>query len=149
MTLTLVIVHQHNRLLLGRKKRGFGAGKWNGFGGKLEPGESLIEGAKRELWEEAGIEAVNMEELGRLVFRFQDHPEIMDVHVFKVRDFSGQPIETNEMTPGWFNEDEAPFEEMWPDDRFWFPLMLKNKQFKGLFSFDDRHQIVYKELYEL
>jgi hypothetical protein len=33
--LTLCMVHQDNKLLLGMKKRGFGEGRWNGFGGKL------------------------------------------------------------------------------------------------------------------
>ena len=47
--LTLVLVRDvpQRRILLGMKKRGFGAGKWNGFGGKLEPGESVQEAAKR------------------------------------------------------------------------------------------------------
>jgi 8-oxo-dGTP pyrophosphatase MutT (NUDIX family) len=149
MLLTLIIIHQNNRVLLGIKKRGFGAGKLNGFGGKLEPGELLIDGAKRELREEAGIEAEEVEELGRLVFKFQNHPEIMDVHVFKSRRFTGEPIETEEMSPRWFNESEVPFKEMWPDDKYWFPLFLQNKLFKGFFEFNDRHEIEKKELYEL
>ena len=47
--LTLVLVRDvaRHRVLLGMKKRGFGAGKWNGFGGKLEPGETIEEAAKR------------------------------------------------------------------------------------------------------
>jgi hypothetical protein len=36
-----------NKILLGYKKRGFGVNKWNGLGGKCEPGESIIECAKR------------------------------------------------------------------------------------------------------
>ena len=28
-------------ILLGRKKRGFGVTKWNGFGGKIETGETF------------------------------------------------------------------------------------------------------------
>ena len=45
--LTLVFVLQPNQVLLGLKKRGFAAGWWNGFGGKVEPGETVNEGAKR------------------------------------------------------------------------------------------------------
>lgn len=45
--LTLVFVLQPNQVLLGLKKRGFAAGWWNGFGGKVEPGETIDEGAKR------------------------------------------------------------------------------------------------------
>ena len=37
----------NNKILLGYKKRGFGMHKWNGLGGKVEPNESIAEGAKR------------------------------------------------------------------------------------------------------
>ena len=36
--LSLVYVRRGTQILLGLKKRGFGQGKWNGFGGKLEEG---------------------------------------------------------------------------------------------------------------
>ena len=52
---TLVVVHQGNKILLGMKKRGFGAGRWNGFGGKLHDGETVEQAAKREIFEEASI----------------------------------------------------------------------------------------------
>ena len=44
-----------NEILLGMKKRGFGTGKWNGFGGKIENGESAEQGAIRELEEESSL----------------------------------------------------------------------------------------------
>ena len=61
--LTLVLLREENRVLLGMKKRGFGVGKWNGFGGKLEPGETVVEAAARELEEESGL-VVNTTDLG-------------------------------------------------------------------------------------
>lgn len=45
--LTLVLVVQPGKVLLGMKKRGFGAGKWNGFGGKVNPGETIEDAARR------------------------------------------------------------------------------------------------------
>ena len=45
--LTLVLVVQPGRVLLGMKKRGFGEGKWNGFGGKVQSGETIEEAARR------------------------------------------------------------------------------------------------------
>ena len=45
--LTLVLVTRPNQVLLGMKKRGFGMGRWNGFGGKVEKGETILEAAKR------------------------------------------------------------------------------------------------------
>ena len=50
--LTLCIIHQHPRVLLGMKKRGFGMGRWNGFGGKVEAGETIEDATRREVGEE-------------------------------------------------------------------------------------------------
>src|SRR3989338_6433965 len=61
--LTLCLVQKDGRVLLGMKKRGFGMGKWNGFGGKVDAGETVEEAAKRELFEEAGISVVNIEKM--------------------------------------------------------------------------------------
>ena len=44
---TLVFLNQNEQVLLGLKKRGFGEGRWNGFGGKVEEGETIFEAAKR------------------------------------------------------------------------------------------------------
>ena len=46
---TLIIIHDHPRLLLGMKKRGLGVGRWNGFGGKVHEGETIKEAAHPEL----------------------------------------------------------------------------------------------------
>jgi 8-oxo-dGTP pyrophosphatase MutT (NUDIX family) len=53
--LTLLLLRSNGRILLGRKKRGFGAGKANGFGGKVEVGETIKEAAVREMQEESGV----------------------------------------------------------------------------------------------
>ena len=55
--LTLVLLREMGRgeILLGMKKRGFGQGKWNGFGGKVKEGESIRECARRETLEECGL----------------------------------------------------------------------------------------------
>lgn len=59
--LTLCMVMKDGKLLLGMKKRGFGMGRWNGFGGKVEAGESIEEAAKREVFEESGLVARSVE----------------------------------------------------------------------------------------
>ena len=45
--LTLVFIIEPERILLGMKKRGFGAGWWNGFGGKVQSDETIEEAARR------------------------------------------------------------------------------------------------------
>lgn len=146
--LTLCLLYNHPRILLGLKKRGFGAGRWNGFGGKLQPGETIEQAAKREFLEEADIQVGDIEKVGIIDFEFQGSPEILEMHVFRANDFSGEPKETEEMKPQWFNVAELPFGngEMWPDDKYWFPMFLAGKKFKGKFLFgkDDvvlEHQV--------
>jgi 8-oxo-dGTP diphosphatase/2-hydroxy-dATP diphosphatase len=145
---TLCIIHQHPQVLLAMKKRGFGAGRWNGFGGKVAAGESIEEAAAREIREEAGIEIGELDKRGVMEFEFQGNPEILQVHIFKANEFLGEPIETEEMKPQWFHVDEIPLDEMWPDDRYWIPLFLADKKFKGRILFDDSHSILEKDIDE-
>ena len=126
-----------NEVLLGMKKRGFGAGRWNGFGGKVKEGEENIEqGMFREMFEESSIKALNMQKVGILDFSFENDPKILEVHIFKVTEFKGEPTESEEMKPQWFSLDQIPFEQMWSDDIYWFPFLLNGKFFKGEFLFD-------------
>jgi 8-oxo-dGTP diphosphatase/2-hydroxy-dATP diphosphatase len=147
--LTLCIVHQYPRVLLGMKKRGFGAGRWNGFGGKLASGESIEDAAKREVREEAGIEIISLEKRGVIEFEFQGNPETLEVHVFHSDTFRGTPSESEEMRPEWFHIDEIPFETMWPDDRYWIPLFLKGKKFSGRFLFGPEDAVLEYNLREI
>lgn len=106
--LTLLLLHDGGRVLLGLKKRGFGAGKYNGFGGKLEPGESVLDGALRETREEAGVDVPRAAcaLVGRLHFTFAGGAEDLLVYVFRATAFSGRVTESEEMAPAWF---AAPF----------------------------------------
>ena len=140
--LTLCIIHQGDKVLLGMKKKGFGEGRWNGFGGKVEEGETIEEAMRREVQEECGILLKDFDKRGVLEFEFQGEPEILEVHVFGARDFQGDPIETEEMRPQWFSIEEIPLEKMWPDDKHWFPLFLKGKNFSGKFLFKDHDTIL-------
>lgn len=147
--LTLCIIHQGDKILLGMKKRGFGAGRWNGFGGKLHDGETIKEAAKRELIEEVGIRCEELNLIGMLDFSWKNKPEVLEVHIFKIEKFEGEPAESEEMKPEWFHIDEIPFHSMWSDDPHWFPLFLENKKFKGNFVFDDLDKVVQYNLKEI
>jgi 8-oxo-dGTP diphosphatase/2-hydroxy-dATP diphosphatase len=142
--LTLCIIHKDSKILLGMKKRGFGAGFWNGFGGKVKEGESIEEAAKRETKEEIGVVPLDIKERGILKFQFKGEPEILEVHVFSCSDFEGEIKESEEMAPKWFKIEEIHFNQMWPDDKYWLPLLLKGKNFEGEFHFDGRKLIDYQ-----
>lgn len=140
--LTLCIVHQNDKVLLGMKKRGFGEGRFNGFGGKVATGETIEEGAIREMQEEAGITPHDLHKLGILHFTFTTHSDVLEVHVFKATVYEGEAGESEEMRPQWFHISEIPFEDMWKDDILWFSYFLQNKKFKGKFHFNDKDEIL-------
>ncbi|XP_062444402.1 oxidized purine nucleoside triphosphate hydrolase isoform X1 [Rhea pennata] len=146
---TLVLVVQPPRVLLGMKKRGFGAGLWNGFGGKVQPGESIEEAARRELLEESGLTVDTLQKMGQITFEFVGSSELMEVHIFRADDFHGEPTESDEMRPQWFQLDEVPFNHMWADDAYWFPLLLQKKLFRGYFKFQGQDTILEHTLKEV
>ncbi|XP_036993797.2 oxidized purine nucleoside triphosphate hydrolase [Artibeus jamaicensis] len=146
---TLVLVVQPERVLLGMKKRGFGAGRWNGFGGKVEEGETIEDGAKRELQEECGVTVDVLHKAGNIMFEFEGKPERMDVHIFRADGVQGTPVESDEMRPQWFPLDQIPFADMWPDDSYWFPLLLQKRKFHGYFKFQGQDTILDYQLREV
>jgi 8-oxo-dGTP pyrophosphatase MutT (NUDIX family) len=135
--LTLAFATREGQLLLGMKRRGFGVGKYNGFGGKIDPGESVVQGAIREMLEESGLLMEKPRYRGQLWFQFVNKDEVLVVHVFVCDSFSGEAKETEEMTPKWFDFAEIPFDDMWPDDRIWLMDCLQGTQsFLWYFLFD-------------
>ncbi len=134
---TLLFVRNGNEVLLIRKKRGLGAGKVNGPGGKIELGETAAECAARETEEEVGVLATGLSEMGHLHFQFTDG---LAIHctVFESWDYQGEAIETAEAVPFWCVIDEIPYDEMWADDEYWLPRVLNDGcRFKGYFLFED------------
>jgi len=141
-TLCLLIKQNQNskELLLAMKKRGFGIGKWNGVGGKFDSrkDKNINKAAIREVKEEIGVKVKKMEKVAILSFYFSQQPSFnQDVHIFLVNKWEGEPKESEEMAPKWFKENEIPFNEMWSDDKFWLPKVLKGKKVKGTFIFKE------------
>jgi len=129
--LTLVQVRRpaEQQVLLGLKKRGFGAGKYNGFGGKLEAGETLEEGAVRELQEESCLRVASkdLRWCGTLTYVYDTLPKYLEVHLFDVDTWRGQPADTEEMECEWFVHDDIPLDKMWADDFHWLLPYLNGK----------------------
>ena len=95
-----------------RKKRGLGAGKINGVGGRLEPGESPLTGVLREAHEELAIALIDPVKRGELHFQFLDGYGLF-CSVFVASRFHGRPVETEEAAPVWFDLQRLPLDEMW------------------------------------
>ncbi len=130
LQVTLCYVHQGGQLLLIRKKRGLGAGKINGPGGKVDTGETPLEAAIRETREEIGIIPIEPELRGELWFQFG--PDVTHhCLIYLTERFEGTPYESEEAIPLWFSTADLPYDEMWDDDREWLPLLLAGKRFCG------------------
>ncbi|KAH7337417.1 hypothetical protein B0J17DRAFT_427359 [Rhizoctonia solani] len=132
-----------NKVLLGLKKRGFGKGIYNGFGGKVDPGESVGDAALRELQEESHLTAP-LEPCGLLLFVGAGHGHSHHITVFRAQTYQGEPTETDEMRPEWFAYPSLdvpstslvsdvfpafPYDDMWKDDPLWMPHLLTSKYF--------------------
>ena len=147
--LTLASALKGNKILLGMKKRGFGEGRWNGFGGKVENGETITDGAKREVWEECNIKADKIEKRGIITFVFQGDEKELEVHIYIIKKFTGTPTESDEMKPTWFELNKIPFNKMWPDDPLWMPYFLGGKKFTGTVYFKDQNTITKHDIHEV
>lgn len=125
---SLLFIVNGDAILLGKKKVRFGAGYWNGFGGGVEKGETIEESACRETKEECGlaIKPADLKKAAHITFQFVDKPDYdHDVHIFITKKFSGEPTETEEMSPRWHELKNLPLNEMWPSDVHWAPLVLQ------------------------
>jgi 8-oxo-dGTP diphosphatase len=150
---TLCLVRRrgsHDEILLGHKKRGFGAGKYDGFGGKVHAGETVAAAAARELAEECGL-AVSPQDLAKvaeLTFTFPHKPAWNQVvHTFLVERWRGDPQESEEMSPAWFPITEIPYDAMWDDSIFWLPLLLAGKRITARFTFRaDNETVAWAEI---
>ena len=98
-------------------------------------GETPLQAALRETFEEIGIRPLGAEQHGELHFQFRDGYSLQCA-VFLARDFEGEPHETDEAIPIWTPLDAIPYDEMWADDRYWLPLLIRGAHFTGYFEFD-------------
>ncbi|MFC1701926.1 8-oxo-dGTP diphosphatase [Pseudomonadota bacterium] len=144
---TLVFVVKDEKILLIDKKTGFGKGKVNGPGGKVEKGESPEACAIRECQEELGITVSNLRYSGQHRFQFVDGYSI-HVWVYSSEEFEGVPAETLEARPLWVSVDEIPYERMWEDDSLWLPMLLRGERFQGRWLFDGDTMLDYELLTE-
>jgi len=142
----LCFIVRGGEVLLIHKKRGLGAGKINGPGGRLEPGETAHEAAIREVQEELGVTPHDPQLLGELFFQFADG-YALHCAVFRAEGCAGEPVETEEAVPLWVRQDEIPFDRMWADDRYWLPGLLAGRAFRGYFEFEHDRMLSHRMIW--
>ena len=143
MIATLMFVVRRDEVLLIRKKRGLGAGKINGPGGRIEPCETPLQCAVRETEEELLITPSNIRSAGQLRFHAEDMPRIL-AYVFVAASYTGEPGETDEAIPLWTPTASLPLDEMWDDDRVWLPEVLAGASVEGWFTFEGESMLDHR-----
>ncbi|HEX9924834.1 MAG TPA: 8-oxo-dGTP diphosphatase [Anaerolineae bacterium] len=143
---TLGYVMSANRaetLLIHRNTRSddYHLGKYNGLGGKLEPGEEVVAGLKREILEEAGIECEEVRLRGTINWPgFGKHGEDWFGFIFRIERFRGTPFSQNpEGALSWVRVDQVFDLPLWEGDRYFLPLVFGDdpRQFHGVMPYED------------
>lgn len=148
---TLSLLKKDNKILLAMKKRGFGEGKYNGVGGKIEGNETPEEAMIRETQEEINVTPIKYEKVGLIEFDeyYKGSKQNLVFHLYFVYEWEGIIKETEEMNPKWFDINNIPYDKMFPDDKFWLPLVLNGEKIKAYFDFDENWNLLSKNIDKL
>jgi 8-oxo-dGTP diphosphatase len=140
---TIAFLVTETKVLFGYKKTGFGSNKYLGIGGKIEAGESEIQAAAREIKEEIGVTNPVLKKVGDFSFLFPEKPHwSQQVHVFLCQNWEGDPVESEEIRPEWFDKQKLPLTHMWDDAQFWLPAVLNGHSLKGTFTFSEELKVL-------
>lgn len=141
---TLLFLIKDDCILLAMKKRGFGADRYNGVGGKIEPHETIEQALVRECEEEITVTPRNYWKVAEhdFVQIEGDMPWRMCVHAYLCDEWEGFPEETDEMAPEWFHLKDIPYKNMWQDDEHWLPHVLDGNKVYGQFTFDAKDNLL-------
>jgi len=116
-------------------------GKYNGLGGKVEPDEDVVAGMRRELREEAQIEATGLTLRGTVSWPgFGKQGEDWLGFIFVISAFEGEPIQRNsEGELQWVPIERLLDLPLWPGDRYFLPLLFSPdpRQFHGVMPYAD------------
>lgn len=145
---TLLLLRRNDEILLALKKRGFGEGKYNGVGGKLEKDETPDMAMLRETQEEILITPTKYEKVAIIDFLeyVKGEKTKLRFHLYVATEWDKEPSESDEMIPKWFKIKDIPYNQMFPDDKYWLPMILEGKRIKGFFEFDENWNLISKTI---
>jgi 8-oxo-dGTP diphosphatase len=143
-TLGYVLAPDGRRVLLvhrNRRANDAHLGKYNGLGGKLEAGEDVVAGLRREVREESGLECEQLVLRGTINWPgFGKGGEDWFGFVFRVDRFRGEPWADNpEGTLEWVEVERVLELPLWEGDRYFLPLVFAAdaRQFHGVMPYRD------------
>ena len=110
-----------------------------GLGGKALPNETEAACAVREVSEESGItvEPSSLSWRAEISFVFPARPELdAVVTVFFGQEWNGEPRESGEIAPEWFDVKSLPLDQMWDDEAYWLPQVMGGETLAGVITYD-------------
>jgi 8-oxo-dGTP diphosphatase len=123
------------------------AGKWNGLGGKFEPGETPEACAIREIYEESGLRVVKPELHGFLTFPAFRPDEDWYAFVFVAHHFSGELIDSPEGVLAWIDDDKLLDLPLWEGDPIFLRWLEEERFFSARFTYVDGQFIDYEAFF--
>lgn len=134
-TVCFLYKEEEKQILLGLKIGKIGKGRWNGYGGGIEKGESPRVTAVRELMEETKGTIASPDALEKIAIvdfhntKSNGEKFVCRVHAYLVKEWFGEPQNTKEMAnPSWFDVSRLPLDKMMPADRDWLPSALQGRK---------------------
>jgi 8-oxo-dGTP diphosphatase len=147
---TLCYVRQNGKTLMihrVKKENDMHQGKWNGLGGKLEPGETPEECAIREIFEESGLTARNPALKGLITFPGFANDEDWYAFLFVVEDFSGEIVDSPEGDLAWVDDADLLRLNLWEGDLIFIPWLDRPGFFSAKFVYRqnrlEEHQVKF------
>ena len=134
-------------LLRNKKENDMHEGKWNGLGGKIDPGESPEECVIREVREESGLDIANPKLKGVITFPAFDEIDDWYVFVFNANEFKGELIDSAEGYLQWIREKDLTKLNLWEGDKIFFKWLNQKKFFSAKFIYKNgrllEHTVVF------
>jgi 8-oxo-dGTP diphosphatase len=137
---TLCYVRKNGKTLMVhriKKANDMHLGKWNGLGGKLEPGETPEECCVRELYEETGLHVRNPKFKGMITFPGFADDEDWYTFLFVIDEFEGELSDSPEGTLEWVEDEQLLALNLWEGDRIFIPWLDKPEFFSAKFVYKD------------
>ena len=147
---TLVYLKRNGKTLMlhrVKKEQDFHEGKWNGLGGKLDPGETPEECAIREVKEESGLDLKALKLRGIITFPLFDQVDDWYVYLFTGTEFSGDLIDSPEGDLQWIDNDKLLDLNLWEGDYIFLKWIEQERFFSGKFVYEEKqlvdHSVVF------
>ena len=119
--------------------------KYNGLGGKMKPEEDVLSCMKREIFEEAGIECLDLILRGTINWPgFGPHGENWLGFIFRIEQFSGTPFTRNpEGDLSWVEINRLHELPMWEGDKYFLPMVFDDdpRTFHGYMPYKNNRPV--------